>query len=750
MALRARCARPGELPTGGEEPERHPLYTRRKFLYLGTQSACKSWLGINMSVLLYSLGSIAGCVRPEPEGYARTIEELPAGPPLAYWRLGESGGQQMNDRKGGHHGSYVNAVQFGASGLPQDSDGSVDFAGTGYAEIPDDPGLHLSAFSLSLWFRLPAMPGESEDWAIISKEQPGLNIGDFGVYLFGNEELIVQFQDASTTYRLSTFPPISSNGSYHLCVRADNTGFDAYLNGEYLDKNTSFTGAWTSNTQPIRIGFAPQLTEQADAIVDEVALYDRVLSEAEVIALSQHSQAPVAANDSFVVPENQTTVLNVVNNDTFVGQKANLTVEIVVQATHGMATVRGDNDIEFEADAVEADESDSFTYRITDPNGTSNTATVDLTIQDSASEGGGTLVYEFVPQASWIDGVPLSNRDANDVVGTGGNPPTTNRWTTSIAAGGGVTVGSSLVRRTQITGAGGTNGAGQHTVCWNRAPDGSPSLEMFAPTGTHNSCNFSIELYEPLAGGTNPRHMRVVMEVRTCKSTDSTTHKANGLGPTGGSYPDFSVGHTGGSVGSAIKYFCSLYQGVEPGGPINVNWWGDSTMDIHRVGHMTQTGGSSKTIAAYIANFDRPGAGGGSNTQSFPSIVRITDNDVEGHWVRHEIEVFLGDPGLVPDNARRSAVQIEPSHTGNGFVRVYATPDVDGDLGVPGTRMLIGEITGLIFNPKFDDVGPFDNMHILNNLVGPWIDYHYGGGAAQVCKANVWAWLRRLQVYRHD
>ena len=728
-----RCARLRELPSGGEEPEQLFLYTRRKFLYSGPQSAFKSWLGIRMTLLLSSVGSIAGCVRPEAEGYARTVEDLAGGPPLAYWRLGESGGQQMTDRMGGHHGSYVNAVQFGASGLPQDSDGAVDFAGTGYAEIPDDPGLHLSAFSLSLWFRLPTSPGEGQNWAIISKEQPGLNVGDFGVYLFENEELMVQFQDASTTHRLSTSPSISHSKNYHLCVRADNTGFDAYLNGEYLDKNTSFIDAWASNSQPIRIGFAPQLTEQANAIIDEVALYHRILSEAEVIELSQRTEAPVAANVSFVVPESQTAVLNVVNHDTFVGQKANLTVQIVSQGSFGTATVRGDKDIDFAANAVTQDQADSFTYRITDQNGTSNTATVSLTVQDTASNGGGTLVYEWAPLASWIDGVSLANRDQDDVFGPGETAqPSVNRWVQ------GASVGGTLLKKV-----GRKSNWAVNRVCWNRAPTGHPSLELFAQTGVHGVVDAYLQLWDERVEV--PRHVRVVMELKTSKITDPTTHKANGLGPTSGGYPSYTASYQNSQAHQ--KYFCQLYSGNEPGGPINTNWWNDSSLPISRCGWMIQPGASSSSIALYLGNFDRPGVGGGSNPSSSPT-AKLTDAGVNGYWHRIELEVKVTTPSTVPNNARRSEPETAITRTGDGFAKVYLTKDIDGELGTPGTRQLVHEASGLIFHPKFDDVGGDNGLHQSMNIGGVWMNWHYGGSGVALSPA--YAWIRRIQVYRHD
>ena len=336
-------------------------------------------------VLLWQVACIASS---KVEGYAATVDGVPGGPPLAHWHMGEAGGPQITDRKGARHGTYSGTIGYGAAGLPQNSDGAIDFGGTGMGTVRHDAGLALSAFSLSFWFRLPVLP-EDGVFVLVSKDQSGLNIGDFTIWVDETGTLIVQFQNDSAAFQLAP-STVAINTTDHLCVRADGTGFDAYLNGRYLGKNTGFTDGWANNSQAIGFAHAPWSSVFADAILDEVALYGRILTEAEVIELAQSTEVPVATNDSFLVQENQTTVLPVADNDTYTGAKANLTVEIVSQASHGTATVRSDKDIDFAADDVATNQADSFTYRIKDANGTSNAATVSLTIEAAGGGGGAT------------------------------------------------------------------------------------------------------------------------------------------------------------------------------------------------------------------------------------------------------------------------------------------------------------------------------------------------------------------------
>lgn len=334
-------------------------------------------------------GSIAGAV--VADGYLATIDGMPGGPPLAHWRLGEANGTQIIDRKpGARHGTYAGTIGYGVAGLPQDSDNAADFGGTGTGEIPHDAGLQLSAFSLSFWFRVNSLPPDAdpnETLVLVAKDASGLNWGDVSVYVSEDASLNIQVQSASASFSITAPDPMEIDTTYHLAVRADNTGFDAYLNGRYLGKNTGFTDALASNTQPLQFGSAGWAIVDADAVLDEVALYDRVLTEAEAIELSQVTAAPVAVDGSAGVPESATTPIDVVANDTWVGSKAGLTVEIMSQPSGGdSVAVDGNNDLAYTAGAVSADTPRSFTYRITDPNGTSNIATVNVTVQDAGGQ----------------------------------------------------------------------------------------------------------------------------------------------------------------------------------------------------------------------------------------------------------------------------------------------------------------------------------------------------------------------------
>jgi hypothetical protein len=179
-------------------------------------------------------------------------------------------------------------------------------------------------------------------------------------------------------------------------------------------------------------------------------------------------------------------------------------------------------------------------------------------------------------------------------------------------------------------------------------------------------------------------------------------------------------------------------------------------MVIHQAGYRTQCG-SSDNLVCYSYNFDRPNQYGTPQDNEF----RIGDTGfktvapgIGGVWHRLELEVKLCTPSLAEAaDARRRTTHIRPTG-GDGFQKVWITKDIDNELGGGvGARTLVAHLPDLIHFPWRDDVtGPggvdYDDMHTKACIAGFWVHQIYGGGPP--CQADVWSWIRRIEVYRHD
>ena len=91
----------------------------------------------------------------------------------------------------------------------------------------------------------------------------------------------------------------------------------------YLGKLTTYTEAWLLNAATIQFAAGPGFVDQADLVLDEIALYPHKITDAEVLTLAQRQISdPVAAADTVSAAEGATTALQVLANDTYTGPRS--------------------------------------------------------------------------------------------------------------------------------------------------------------------------------------------------------------------------------------------------------------------------------------------------------------------------------------------------------------------------------------------------------------------------------------------
>ena len=311
--------------------------------------------------------------------------------PLALWGLGEPEGSTILDAVGTNRGTYSGTIAHRAQDLPDNStDGAIDFLGTGSGSVPHAAAFSLAEFSLSFWFKANHIPAEDEPaLPLITKLATTNTPGDFSCSLLNGDGdvLRIRFRGATPFDIHSPNGAIAANTRYHVCIRGDATGFDAFLNAVFLDKNVGHTTGLSANVQPFQFAAGAVFSAQGNCVLDEVCLFPRVITVPEVVQLAQRSGiAPVAVADAATVPEQATTPIDVLDNDTYVGSP---TIEImsspgggdsiaIVPAAGGQPAY-----INYTAVDVPDDSNRSFSYRVTDPNGTSNTVRCKVFVQAS-------------------------------------------------------------------------------------------------------------------------------------------------------------------------------------------------------------------------------------------------------------------------------------------------------------------------------------------------------------------------------
>ena len=191
--------------------------------------------------------------------------------PVAYWRLGESAGNQAVDSSGnGFSGSYVNGPTFGVPGaIVGDPDTAISMTGPpadAYVAIPDAPSLELTTdFSLEAWIFQTSSNGNG--FRLIDKEIAGLatatgyDLDTYGAGLGagggnGHQLRICGGYIGGVANCVNADTPFSLNAWHHVAVTVTGGIATFYLDGR--PDGSRSAGQFLQGDLDLRIG-APHL-----------------------------------------------------------------------------------------------------------------------------------------------------------------------------------------------------------------------------------------------------------------------------------------------------------------------------------------------------------------------------------------------------------------------------------------------------------------------------------------------------------
>ena len=217
--------------------------------------------------------------------------------PIAHWKLDETSGSTAEDSVGGNNGQ----LHGNASWISGEIGGGLafDYAdGQDYIEIPNSSGLENvqeGDYTLMAWFRPDSTPpgsGGDNDakYGILIKAGWHTGISFTNDNRFAFEQVLA---DNTGLGAIST-NSFSPGDFYHVAGVIDRSAGtqSLYVNGQ-LEGTRSFTpgaAAREYGTEPWRIGVANPYTStwgwQADGVIDDVRIYDRMLSAAEIADLA--------------------------------------------------------------------------------------------------------------------------------------------------------------------------------------------------------------------------------------------------------------------------------------------------------------------------------------------------------------------------------------------------------------------------------------------------------------------------------
>jgi glucose/arabinose dehydrogenase len=246
-----------------------------------------------------SLFRVEGAMQGEPRTATVTIVDDESGSGLiGYWKLNETALGAINDSSGlGNHGQTVNiAAPNGPSSNAPDTDspnpGSFRFDGVNdYINVPVNESLRLTegTYSQALWLRSTST---DDNYHGVIGYQAGTNVGTRYPFIYvRNDAIYAGFGTGGNTWKgVIADNVITINAWNHVAVSFDGTRMQLFVNGEVVATNNAFAGYKPPTVlAQLNIG---RINNQFAGQIDEVSMYDRAISGAEVANLIDGATLP--------------------------------------------------------------------------------------------------------------------------------------------------------------------------------------------------------------------------------------------------------------------------------------------------------------------------------------------------------------------------------------------------------------------------------------------------------------------------
>lgn len=213
---------------------------------------------------------------PAASAYATAVT---ADGPVGYWRLGEAGGTNAADQRTANPGTYLGSPGLGAASLLAGDAGNtaVRFDGADDAvRVPSSGALGFgTAFSLEAWIQLERLPATGGWASVVSKGE------SYSLQFNGPRLEFMVIQNGTRRRLLAPSGAIAAGGVYHVVGTYDGATQSLYVNGTQV-ASARLTGAATVTANPLHIGSWDGAGEFFADRIDEVAVYDRALTAAQV------------------------------------------------------------------------------------------------------------------------------------------------------------------------------------------------------------------------------------------------------------------------------------------------------------------------------------------------------------------------------------------------------------------------------------------------------------------------------------
>jgi hypothetical protein len=213
---------------------------------------------------------------------------------VGYWAMNDGTGTTVGDSSGnGYNGFFSGSVSW-ATGK---HGGGVDFAGGNINSNNSTPfNFGNNSFSVGAWFKLDTTTSYK---TIVSKG--GFWANDEFV-LYANSGVLYFYVDKGGVKYYTPTISLATNVWYHAFGVYDGSYINLYLNGAFVGQ-TAVSNLNIGNATNLRIGSGGGGSDAFDGLIDDVRVYNRALSAAEIAALYAQNETKVNASTNSKMTE---------------------------------------------------------------------------------------------------------------------------------------------------------------------------------------------------------------------------------------------------------------------------------------------------------------------------------------------------------------------------------------------------------------------------------------------------------------
>jgi glucose/arabinose dehydrogenase/fibronectin type 3 domain-containing protein len=212
---------------------------------------------------------------PSNEANATVAAPPPSSGLVAAYSFNAGSGTTLTDLSGTGNNGTISGATWSTQGR---NGGALSFDGVNdLVTVADAPSLDLTtSMSLEAWVR----PASVTNWrTVLLKEQPGQLV--YGLYANneGNRPSAHVFIGGDRELRGSA--RLTANAWTHLAMSYDGTNVRLYVNGTQAAA-LALSGSILTSNSPLRIGGNTVWSEWFSGLVDDIRIYNRVLTQAQI------------------------------------------------------------------------------------------------------------------------------------------------------------------------------------------------------------------------------------------------------------------------------------------------------------------------------------------------------------------------------------------------------------------------------------------------------------------------------------